>query len=385
MRGLPHECGMTTKRFPSGCALVLVMLLPSVLGAQQRLEIDHSSGREIVNDWTYGFREFVAVDRDRGLVYVVDASDPLAVMAFAVADGTLVGTFGGGEGEGPGELRVMVAASAAADGVLVWDYQRVNHWGSDGDLVVVWSPRVPGVTDVCALGDHMVVPLPGGALARTPQGREIVLGEGRTGHELMWDGRSPPEQQAAEFMATQAVCMSDWVYVLSGDRLVGYSLSGARKEVALPMELLEAGERRGSRPYTLFSDGAGSVVVAMWRSPLAAAVIDPETGCHSILVDPKPATSHRLATIYKDSALVLESPPVPKMINGKPTRVVHAGESSVISLRPLVPTGGAPCGSATSQELSRVEHHAYAEDDRTARRRTTRSAIRTGSDENREK
>lgn len=98
MRGLPHECGMTTKKFPSGCALVLVMLLPSVLGAQLRLEIDHSSGREVVNDWTYGFREFVAVDRDRGLVYVVDASDPLAVMAFAVADGTLVGTFGGGEG-----------------------------------------------------------------------------------------------------------------------------------------------------------------------------------------------------------------------------------------------------------------------------------------------
>ena len=82
------------KRFLSVCAVVLVMAVPSVLCAQQRLEIDHSSGREVVNDWTYGFREFVAVDRDRGLVYVVDASDPLAVMAFAIADGTLVGTLG---------------------------------------------------------------------------------------------------------------------------------------------------------------------------------------------------------------------------------------------------------------------------------------------------
>ena len=202
---------------------------------------DHSSGREVVNDWMHGFREFAAVDRDRGLVYVVDASDPLAVKAFAIADGTLVGTFGGGEGEGPGELQAMVAASVAADGVLVSDYQRVNHWSSDGDLVAVWLPHVPGVVDVCALGDHMVVPLPDGALVRTPQGREIVLGEGRTGRALMWDSRSSIEQQATDFMRTQAVCMSDWVYILSGDRLVGYSLSGARKEVALP-RVVHAGE-----------------------------------------------------------------------------------------------------------------------------------------------
>lgn len=336
----------TTIRYACLRPVVLAIALPTALCAQQRFEIDHSSGREVVNDWTYGFREFVAVDRDRGLVYVVDASDPLAVMAFTMADGTLVGTFGGREGEGPGELQAMVAASAAADGVLVSDYRRVNHWNSEGDLVAVWSPHVPGVTDVCALGDHMVVPLPGGALVRTPQGRETVLGEGRTGRVLMWDDRSPLEQQATEFMRTQVVCMSDWVYVLSGDRLVGYSLSGARREVALPGELLEAGARRRGRPYTLFSNGAGSVVVAMWLSPLAAAVIDPETGCHSILVDPKPGTSHRLAAIYKDSALVLESPPTPTMIEGKPTRVVHAGESSIISVRLLVPSGGAPCGSA---------------------------------------
>ena len=370
------------KRFLSVRALVLVMALPSVLCAQQRLEIDHSSGREVVNDWMHGFREFAAVDRDRGLVYVVDASDPLAVKAFAIADGTLVGTFGGGEGEGPGELQAMVAASVAADGVLVSDYQRVNHWSSDGDLVAVWSPHVPGVVDVCALGDHMVVPLPDGALVRTPQGREIVLGEGRTGRALMWDSRSPIEQQATDFMRTQAVCMSDWVYILSGDRLVGYSLSGARKEVALPRELLEAGKRRRGRPYTLLSNGAGSVVVAMWASSLAAAVIDPETGCYSILVDPRPGTSHRLAAIYKDSALVLESPPTTTMIDGKPTRVVHAGESSIISLRPLVPTGGVPCGSATSQELSRDRDHAQTEDDGPARRRTSGPATRTGANEN---
>jgi len=265
----------------------------------------------------------------------------------------------------------------------VSDFQRVNYWSLDGDLIAVWGPRVPGVTDVCALGDHMVVPLPGGALVRTPQGGEIVLGEGRTGRELMWDGRSPPEQQVADFMGTHVACMSGWVYVLARDRFVGYSLSGARKEMTLPMELVEAGKRRRGQPYTLFSNGAGSLVVAMWRSTIAAAVIDPETGCYSILVDPKPATSHRLAAIYKDSALVLESPPVPTMIDGKPTRVVHAGESSIISLRPLVPTGGEPCGSAASQELSLG--HIHPEDDGPARRRPSRSVIRTGSNENEEK
>lgn len=372
------------RRFPPACVLVPAVILASALGAQQRVEIDHSSGRQIVNDWLYGFREFATIDYDRGLVYVVDASDPLAAMAFSVADGTLVGTFGGGQGEGPGELQGMVTTSVAPEGVLVSDYKRVNYWGLDGDLIAVWGPQVPGVTDVCALGDHMVVPLPGGALARTPQGREIVLGEGRTGRVLMWDGESQPQEQQAldfvlTFMRTLAVCMHDWVYTLSDHRLVGYSLSGARKEVALPAELLEAGKRRGGRPYTLFSDGAGSLVVAMWMSPLAAAVIDPKTGCHSIVVDPKPATSHRLAAIYKDSALVLESPPTPTIVEGKPTRVVYAGEASIISLRPLVPAGGVPCGSAASQELSRGRDHARTEDDGPARSRTAGPAVRTGS------
>ena len=168
----------------------------------------------------------------------------------------------------------MVAASVAADGILVSDFQRVNHWSSDGDLVGVW-PLTFLESSTCVRSEiTWLYRYPVVHSCALP-GWEIVLGEGRTGRVLMWDGRSPPEQQASDFMGTQVVCMSDWVYVLSRDRLVGYSLSGARKEVALPGELLEAGKRRRGRPYTLFSNGAGSVVVAMWASSLAAAVIDP--------------------------------------------------------------------------------------------------------------
>ena len=54
--------------------------------------------------------EVMAVDHVQRLIYVSDLSDPFAVLALSIEDGSLRGTYGAGEGDGPGELRRPPAA-----------------------------------------------------------------------------------------------------------------------------------------------------------------------------------------------------------------------------------------------------------------------------------
>lgn len=49
------------------------------------------------------------IDDEAGWIYTVDFADPLAATVFSLIDSTLVATFGGGEGDGPGEFRQMRA------------------------------------------------------------------------------------------------------------------------------------------------------------------------------------------------------------------------------------------------------------------------------------
>ncbi len=310
-----------------------------------------------MNEWTYGFREFASVDPVRGLIYTVDAEDPLAVKAFSIVDGSVVATLGGGEGEGPGELKNMVAIDATAQGVLAAGHARVNHWGADGALVAEWRPLVPVVRGVCAMGNRMAVPLPGdGVLLRHENGDESILGQGRTGGSLVVDDLSSANEAILRFARRKIRCLADHAYVLSGydHQLVGYSMTGARHEVVLPDELVEAGQRRIERspnsiPYTLLRDDQDRLVITMWWSTLAAAVVDPHTGCYSIVTDPRPTAGRRYVGMYRDSVLVMESPPETRVVGGRPRQVTYAGESSVIVLRPLVATGGEPCRPGASR------------------------------------
>lgn len=60
-------------------------------------------------------------------------------MAITIEDGSVVGRYGRGRGEGPGELRQVVNVATTSDGVLVSDGTRVNHWRMDGTW---WGPIV---------------------------------------------------------------------------------------------------------------------------------------------------------------------------------------------------------------------------------------------------
>ena len=325
-----------------------------------RLEIDHSSGRQIVSMWEHSFREIATLDHERGLVYVLDASDPLAITAFSVEDGSVVGSYREREGEGSGELRGIQALAVSSHGVLTADGMRINRWDSEGSLASVWTPDVRRIPSVCWWMDEPAVPLPMGVLRRDSDGSGTVHGEGRARK-----GFEVPEEAgyaSSLFAASRLVCIDDTAYVLD-ERLTGYSLDGRTFELPIPSQLKEASLRRresarvivpGSgetepfvQPYSgLFDDGEGNLVVTLWASETVGAIIDPRTGCQSIILDSKPQrASRRLIGMYRDSVLVAGSSVLERLVNGVRTRIVDPNAYG-IALHPLRAADGKPSTSA---------------------------------------
>ena len=338
---------------------LIVGILACPLQAQERLIIDLDSGREIINDWTYGFRPFAATSHDDGLLYLFDLGDPLVAMAVSLADGTVVGTFGRGEGEGPGELRQLMDVAAATDGVLVSDGSRVNYWRLDGTLVGSYSPSVPGTMGtpkVCVLGDQPVVPVRRGILVRETGGSWTVVGRG---------GFLPGTFSGSA--ASHIACFGDVAYLLY-ERLGGYRLDGSAFEVPIPPEVEEASRRWRDNirrpaiaiPYAgLTHDGKGRLFIAtpqMGPGNVVGALIEPATGCYKVITDPDPRTRRlrRVIGVYRDSIMVSGSEIVERVIDGVRARVVNAGNAHMIALRPLRYVGGEPCPPNGAPQATRV-------------------------------
>ena len=340
-------------------ATLIVGILAGPLHAQERLVIDLDSGREIVNDWTYGFRPFSAISHDEGLLYVFDLGDPLVAMAISIEDGTVVGTYGRGQGEGPGELRQVSDVAATTDGVLVSDGSRVNYWRLDGTLVGSYSLSVPGTVGtrmVCALGDQPVVPARQGILIREASGSWNVVGPG---------GFLPGTFSGTA--ASHMTCFGDAAYVLY-ERLGGYTLDGGVFEVTIPPELTEASRRwresikPPARPFPyngLSHDGMGRLFIAtpyMGPGDVVGGIIDPVTGCYRVVTDPDPRTRRlrRVMGVYRDSVIVAGTEVVERVIDGVRTKVVDAGSAHMIALRPLRSIGGEPCPANGVPQAARV-------------------------------
>ena len=317
------------------------------LSAQERLEIDAEAGRAIIDGFEYDFTRFAAVDHERRIVYVVDAVEPLGVMALSIEDGSRIAIYGGSRGDGPGELRSLSSVSLSPEGVLVSGGGVINHWGREGNLIGAWRPDQSGASRVvgqCMVNGRLVVPSLTGAIWRRPDGSWEPLGR-RPGGNVDTD----------IFGATRVACIDDVAYVLD-ERLAGYSPDGSVTRVSLPEEVEEASRswrenlRAGAigHPYgALFGDGTGQVVVIVprfARGEVVGATIDPATGCYAIITSPDPVTrqTHALIGMYRDSAVVAESEVEEEIINGVPTPVLYPGARR-ITLRPLRPAGGTPC------------------------------------------
>ena len=316
------------------------------LAGQQRLSVDHQAGREVVNDWTRAFLTHVfEVDHDRRRIYVAEVGEPEFVVAFSIADGTVVGTYGRGRGDGPGEVRNMVQDVAAANGgLLVSDGLRVNYWSVAADSAWTWNPGLNFAKYVCAMGDDPVVPLLHGAL-RGPGGARLGAGQ----RPLRDAGRS------RSLLAADGVCFDNIAYFIAEGTIVGHSTAGESITVPVPREVAEAvTEWRASRPdggrYTssyrsLSQDGQGHLVLTFvnhMRLEFAAAIIDPATGCYSLVVDESGERHRSIMGVHGDSVIVYERGVSVRQINGRRTRVIEP-EAFMIALRPLRPAGGSPC------------------------------------------
>lgn len=342
---------------PSNVTRVLAFLLGGAsilpLSAQERLEIDTEASRVIIDGFEYDFSGIAAVDHERRILYVVDAVEPLGVMALSIEDGSRIAIYGGSRGDGPGELRSLSSVSLSPEGVLVSGGRVINHWGREGNFIGAWRPDHAGASRVlsqCMVNGRVVVPSQTGAIWRRPDGSWELLGR-RPGGNVTTD----------IFGATRVACIDDVAYVLD-ERLTGYSPDGSVTRLSLPEEVEEASRswREGLRggavghPYSaLFDDGTGQLVVVVPRfaqGEVVGATIDPATGCYAIIASPDPVTrrTHALIGVYRDSAVVAESEVEERVINGVRTPVLYPGARR-IALRPLRPAGGTPCPDKVGQ------------------------------------
>ena len=344
-------------------ALALCLAGSADVQAQERLRIDHEAGREIVNDWTRAFLGHVFdIDHEAGLVYTVDFADPLSVTVFSLIDGTLVGTFGGGEGAGPGEFQTLDALAGADGGVLMADHLRVDRRDRDGILVWSWLPGSE-VPDVCAFQEEVAIPTRGGGtVARTTEGGALPLGNPDATRPVSADDYDTAVRLDGEFMSSNIACIGDVAYVQAGNTLSGHTLDGRTFAVPIPGEFQEAARRRrepapsGDRGYAnwygdLSHDGAGRLVLTMvhWRLgdiEAVGAVIEPRSGCYSLVVEPGGAKMFRqFMGVYRDSAVVYYRGQSVRTMRGREMTVIDP-EAFMIALRPLRPAGGTPCEGA---------------------------------------
>ena len=311
--------------------------------------MDVVAGRTIIDGIENDFSSIAAVDHARRIIYVVDAIEPLGVMALSIEDGSQVAMYGGSRGDGPGELRWLNSVSLSPEGILVAGGGVINHWSLDGDLIGAWRPNfseeaVSVFPGQCALEGQPVVPSVTGAIRRRPDGSWVSLGRrpgGRVDTEI--------------FMATSIACIDDVAYVLD-ERLATYSLDRRVTSIPLPAELEEISRSwrenlRGSAvgsPYGgLFDSGTGQLVVIVprfARGSVFGAIIDLENGCHKVVTAPDPLSrrTRELIGMYRDSAVVAESEVEERVIDGVRTPVLYTGARR-IALRPLRPAGGTPC------------------------------------------
>ena len=75
-------------KYPATVTRLLAVLLAGSatlpLSAQERLEVDVEAGRVIIDGPEYDFSAIAAVDREGRIIYLVDAVEPLGVMALSL-------------------------------------------------------------------------------------------------------------------------------------------------------------------------------------------------------------------------------------------------------------------------------------------------------------
>lgn len=154
---------------PAAVAALCATLCAPAAAAQQILEVDLSAGRTNIDDeWRSMGSVVLAVDHDRGILYVNDAEEPEGIMAFSLSTGERIRVLPALEGDGPHEFSQRHSGMTMGPGgrLYVSGVLRVVEFDSTGVPVSSWTPRAPTSKPVCNYGGQPAVPAQNGVIRR---------------------------------------------------------------------------------------------------------------------------------------------------------------------------------------------------------------------------
>ena len=328
--------------------------------AQQVVEVDISSGRQIIDDEWRSINtgpEYVALDRISGFLYVEDGEDRNALMVFSMETGERVRTVPVPTGDGPGELSGgwIGISAVSGEGVFVKGHNSVLEFDTAGQLISAWRPEAPRSTDVCNFGGQPAVPVHNAVLQRTPTGDRGI------GPRFVPGRLSDPDLTV--FVA-DVDCTRDVAYVLFPNRdvlslrdvqllrqgqppkvtdyeslisLVAYSSDG-ETSLTIPGELFDS----SGGPYGLSLDDHGNLVLLTTFRGVQGAIFGADGGCYAVVRTDGWDTQHKFMRVYADSALVFRRITETRNVGGRETRVMYQ-DADGVSLHPFRHVSGDPC------------------------------------------
>ncbi len=359
---------MTTRFLCWAAGFVALLPLPS--GAQQILEIDFETGRTIIDDELRSMGSHImAVDWDRGILYVKDNEEPDGVMAFSLETGEWLRTISTPKGDGPNEFTEGRTGLAIAPdgGLFVSGYRRVVGYDQAGTPMFSWTPVTPASKSVCNLGGVPAVPTQGGVVRRGSDGTDESVGPVRArGRTLDVENAPDARMIGLRLFGTQLACTADRAYVVipydnGPDSVFAYHLDGREAMVAIPTEgtddmkgcvqAVRTGEGRtvqqdaacpiwSQRLYPSFDD-LGNLVLFGTDKRIHGAIINPETGCYAVVR----ATTNRYlpVRVRADSVMVFRGEVTQVQFQGRTLEAVNSNSANGVSMHPLRRVSGEPC------------------------------------------
>ena len=334
------------------------------------LEIDYTTGRTIIDDERRSmWATDLAVDRSKGILYVIDAEEREGVMAFSLETGDWIRTIRTPRGDGLREFPGGRWSTAIAPdgGIYVSGPGRVLEHDALGAFVGAWSPGWQKGTGVCDLGGEPAIPMPSGVMRRGPDGTDDPI-PAEAAEEDGFTARSPEE--ASTFNTThfgaRIACTGSTAFVVRSyldgpDSVFTYHRSGETGRVAVPTDFAEwegcekrevrtpSGQSAGRAPCWVWNraltpsmDGRGNLVLLSEVDfATAGTIINPGTGCYAIVrKDPNTDKARLPVRVLGDSVLVFHNYSEPNE-NGGTT--YYTDSANRVSLHPLRRVSGEPC------------------------------------------
>lgn len=345
-------------RPPKVSAVVFGLALTGATGlparpafAQETFAIDYERERTVIEDpWRAIDPYEYAIDHTRRVLYVHDLEEPNGIMAFSLETGEWLRTIRFPVGEGPGELRGFGGIELAPEGsVYLWRYPKAILVNAMGAVVDEWRPDVTSLwMDMCVFGAEPAVPAPHGIIRRGAGGRDETMDiqpVDRGGLQAV-----TPEEAVAALRVSANMrlsCTDDAAFVVPNHpadpgAIVVYTRSGMTDRFEAPPAILEPPVTGADGRVDVLSDDGQGNMVLIAREPsgrFPGALMDPKSGCHALLRNPRVQSYRQFAGIHADSALVFHLDHEEEVRDGK--RIIHIRErANRVTLHPLVHDGG---------------------------------------------